>query len=120
MNKNEKQFKGIPPSVIFMPSTYRYYIDAAKKLYLLNVLAVEDYIALTDATLYEFAELHDRLIRFHCLCVDLMNQDFQHGYYRPDALDDRRLLGWMNATGELVKKLRDKVRTLEEGANYEN
>lgn len=115
MNKNEKQFKGIPPSVIFMPSTYRYYIDAAKELYLLNVVAVEDYIDLDDATFYEFSKLHACLMRFHCLCVDLMNQDCQHGYYRPDALDVRRLLGWINATAKLAEKLQIKVRTLEEG-----
>lgn len=116
MNKNEKQFKGIPPSVIFLPSTYRFYIQQANKLYLLNLQAIEDYISLNDATLYEFFELHGRLVRFHCLCVDLMNQDCQHGYFRPDPLDVRRLLGWINATGELVKKLGSKLRTLEEGA----
>lgn len=135
MNKNEKQFKvdkvtyyddgafwqrkGIPPSVIFTPLTYRKYIETAKQLYLLNLQAVEDYIQLDNPPFHQFRELYDCLIRFHCLCVELMNQDFQHGYYRPDALDDRRLLGWMTATGELSKKLSAKVRILEEGA-YEN
>lgn len=119
MNKNEKQYKGIPPSVIFMPFTYRHYIDAAKKLYLMNLQAFDYYMEMPDVPLHQFAELHDRLIRFHCLCVDLMNQDCQHGYYRPDAWELRCLLAWMTATDKMVKKLGDKVRTLEEGA-YEN
>ncbi|HAK0380423.1 TPA: hypothetical protein H1O82_003095 [Salmonella enterica] len=116
MNKNEKQFKGIPPSVIFMPSTYRNYIDIAKQLYLMNLHDVEDYIAMTDAPLHLSAYLHGRLITFHSICVELMNQDCQHGYFRPDALDVRRLLGWIKSTAVLVEKVSIKVRTLEEGA----
>lgn len=113
MNNNQKQIS-IPPAVIFTPRSYRFYIDGANKLYLLNLHAVEDFIALTDAHFHESVELHNRLIRFHNLCVDLMNQNCEHGHYRPDGLDVRRLLGWMSATAELVKKLGDKVRTLEE------
>ncbi|HEB6945840.1 TPA: hypothetical protein R0445_000296 [Salmonella enterica subsp. enterica serovar Hvittingfoss] len=114
MIKNEKQFKGIPPAVIFMPSTYRQYIDAAQKLYLLNLYAVEDYCNL-DVPPYDLGvEIYHRLNSFRSLCVDLMNTDCQHGYYRPDALDIRRLLAWHHSNTALYQKLSHKVSGLEE------
>ncbi|EPR2277832.1 hypothetical protein ACU01Y_005189 [Salmonella enterica subsp. enterica serovar Newport] len=121
MNKNKMQCKVIPPSVIFLPSTYRVYINLVKRMYLLNIKAVEELIALSSPSLCEIQELHDRLIRFHFLCVDLMNQDCQHGYYRPDLLDIRRLLSWNQATGGMIEKLTQKIIEFsDEGAYYEN
>ncbi len=121
MNKNEMQFEVIPPSVIFLSATYRFYIDLVRKMYFLNIKAVEDLIALSFPSLYEIQELRDRLVRFHFLCVDLMNQDCQHGYYRPDLLDIRRLLSWIQATGDMTEKLTQKILELsDEGAYYEN
>ncbi|EBM3800807.1 hypothetical protein FXQ12_24490 [Salmonella enterica] len=121
MNKNEMQFEVIPPSVIFLSATYRVYIDLVRKMYLLNIKAVEELIALSSPSLYEIQEIRDRLIRFHFLCVDLMNQDCQHGYYRPDLLDIRRLLSWIQVTGGMIEKLSQKtIEFSDEGAYYEN
>ncbi|HFW0244310.1 TPA: hypothetical protein ACIAR9_004065 [Salmonella enterica subsp. enterica serovar Poona] len=121
MNKNEIQFKVIPSSVIFLPSTYRVYIDLVKRMYLLNIKAVEELIALSSPSLYEIQEVRERLIRFHFLCVDLMNQDCQHGYYRPDLLDIRRLLSWIQATRGMIEKLSQKIIEFsDDGAYYEN
>lgn len=107
--KNEKQFTSIPAAVIFMPSTYRNYIDIAKKMMLLNIRSVEDYCALHEPDLDTALELCSRLKRFRALCVDLMNTDCQHGYYRVSQVDIRRLLSWLDTAKVLRKKLSEKI-----------
>lgn len=114
MKNNEKQFRGVPPAVIFLPSTYRKYIVEAKKLYLLNIEAVETYLALEDASRAEGLNLAKDLQYFFLFCRDLMNQDCQHGYYRPDPWETRHLLAWMKGTKELHKKLAERVLVAEE------
>lgn len=114
MNKNQKQFKGIPPSVIFTPSNYRSYMNSAKNLYLLNLHDLEHIIKMDKPKHYQLRRLHDDIVSFHLLCVDLTNQDCQHGFYRPDPLDIRYLVGWMYVSGEMCKKLSEKLRALSE------
>ncbi|HHR9067862.1 TPA: hypothetical protein ACTADN_001898 [Salmonella enterica subsp. enterica serovar Birkenhead] len=114
MNKQEKQFKGIPPSVIFTPFNYRAYVNMAENLYLSNLQDFDFLMGIGEPYFHEMVQLHDYFISFHLLCVDLLNQDFQHGYYRPDVLDVRRLLCWMKGVSEMSKKLSFRLRTLSD------
>ncbi|EJC1069254.1 hypothetical protein MX551_004725 [Salmonella enterica] len=113
MKNNEKQFRGVLPAVIFLPSSYRQYIVQAKKLYELNIYTVERYCALNFPSYDEGVNIYKDLEYFRNLCCDLMNLDCQHGFYKPDPLDIRRLLGWLDGTTALYKKLANKVSGLE-------
>ncbi|EBM6540935.1 hypothetical protein D2U41_14415 [Salmonella enterica] len=111
MNPGNKlnQFDGVLPAVTFHPCTYRQYIVQAKKMYSLNIQEVETYLAREEAPRIDGLNIARNLEYSFGFFRDLMNQDCQHGYYRPDPLDRRRLLAWMTGTKALYKKLADRI-----------
>ncbi|ELI0501821.1 hypothetical protein Q8T31_000766 [Salmonella enterica] len=116
MKNNENQLEhihGVLPAVTFHPCTYRQYIVQAKKMYLLNIQEVEAYCALNSPSYDDGVSIYRNLDYFRRFCGDLMNLDCQHGFYKPDPLDIRRLLGWLDGTTALYKKLANKVSGLE-------
>lgn len=114
MRNNENQFCGVLPAVKFYPCTYRQYIEKAKKLYLLNIEEVETYLAQEYSPRADGLNLAKYLEYFFGFCLDLLNQDCQHGNYRPDPLETELLLSWMKVTKELHKKLADRILVEED------
>ncbi|ELY6014857.1 hypothetical protein SNO17_000761 [Salmonella enterica] len=117
MKNNENQLEhvyGVLPAVTFHPCMYRQYIVQAKKMYLLNIREVETYLAQEEAPRIDGLNIARNLEYSFGFFRDLMNQDCQHGYYRPDPLDTRRLLAWMTGTKALHKKLADRILVEEE------
>ncbi|ELG3530563.1 hypothetical protein RN068_000260 [Salmonella enterica] len=104
---------GVLPAVKFNPIGYSQYIDAAKKLYISNIDAVEAYCALRSPSYDEGVKICRYLDYFRHLCEDLLNQDCRFGPYKPDSLDTQRLLGWLDGNAALFKKLAAKVSSLE-------
>ncbi|EIP3426436.1 hypothetical protein LSE82_005318 [Salmonella enterica] len=114
MKNNEKQFDGVLPAVTFHPCTYRQYIVQAKKLYQLNVQEVEAYLVQEDARIIDGLNICKNLEYSFGFFRDLLNQDCQHGNYRPDAWETRCLLAWMQGTKALCKKLSDSILVEDE------
>ncbi|EEF8012740.1 hypothetical protein GWR30_17875 [Salmonella enterica] len=104
---------GVLGAVIFNPVGYSQYIDAAKKLYLLNIDAVETYCTLSSPSYDDGCNLYLNLDYFRHLCEDLLNQDCHFGPYKPDSFDVQRLLGWLDGNAALYKMLADKVSSLK-------
>lgn len=117
MKNNENQLEhvyGVLPAVTFHPCTYRQYIVQAKKLYAMNIEEVEAYLDLEDARIIDGLNICKNLEYSFGFFRDLLNQDCQHGNYKPDAWETRCLLAWMQGTKELCKKLSDSI-LVEEG-----
>ncbi|EHK5239348.1 hypothetical protein I0N36_004863 [Salmonella enterica] len=100
---------GVLPAVTFHPCTYRQYIVQAKKLYQLNIDEVEAYLAHEDAPRIDGLNIAKNLEYSFGFFCDLLNQDCQHGNYRPDPWETRHLLAWMSGTKALYKKLADRI-----------
>ncbi|ELM4216360.1 hypothetical protein RYG71_000459 [Salmonella enterica] len=112
MKNNENQLEhvdGALPAVTFHPCTYRQYIVQAKKMYQLNLEEVEAYLALEEKTVFDGLNICKNLEYSFGFFRDLLNQDYQHGNYRPDAWETRCLLAWMQGTKVLYKKLADSI-----------
>ncbi|HCL5063802.1 TPA: hypothetical protein N2E80_003192 [Salmonella enterica] len=117
MKNNENQLEhvdGALPAVTFHPCTYRQYIVQAKKMYSLNIEEVETYLALEEKSRIDGLNIAKNLEYSFGFFRDLLNQDYQHGNYRPDAWETRCLLAWMQGTKALHKKLADSI-LVEEG-----
>ncbi|ENU2135121.1 hypothetical protein ACE60T_005542 [Salmonella enterica] len=112
MKNNENQLEhvyGVLPAVTFHPCTYRQYIVQAKKLYQLNVQEVEAYLVQEDARIIDGLNICKNLEYSFGFFRDLLNQDCQHGNYKPDVWETRCLLAWMQGTKALHKKLADRI-----------
>ncbi|EKY8786446.1 hypothetical protein RE773_000394 [Salmonella enterica] len=117
MKNNENQLEhvdGALPAVTFHPCTYRQYIAQAKKMYSLNIEEVETYLALEEKSRIDGLNIAKNLEYSFGFFRDLLNQDYQHGNYRPDAWETRCLLAWMQGTKALCKKLSDSILVEEE------
>ncbi|EHE5874465.1 hypothetical protein JMS13_001232 [Salmonella enterica] len=110
MNIN-KPFNYIPPSVIFVPMSYRVYIEHASKLNIINISNVDNYLLIDDGDLsvVKGLILNRDLINFHEICSELMNVNCEHGFYRPSVVDIRRLLSWQETTRLLQNKIGRKI-----------
>lgn len=111
-----KPSKHIPPSVIFLSMNYRYYISCASKLNNLNIQSVERFEMLDNCNehlLSRGLSLSRELNSFHELCSELMNVNCEHGFYRPSAVDIRRLLSWQETTRYLQSRISHKLCTGE-------
>lgn len=113
MKNNEKQFRGIHPAAIFYSQTYSQYIAMAKKMYKLNIDAIALYCSIESPRYSDGVRLYSDLFYFYDFCRDLMNQDCQHGFYKPSQVDIRRLLAWMSGTSHLRETLANKIDGLE-------
>ncbi|EGC1287234.1 hypothetical protein H8526_001207 [Salmonella enterica] len=100
---------GVLPAVTFHPCTYRQYIVQAKKLYQLNIDEVEAYLVQEDARIIDGLNICKNLEYSFGFFRDLLNQDCQHGNYRPDPSETCYLIAWMSGTKELHKKLADRI-----------
>ncbi|EAO5288983.1 hypothetical protein E8L80_25565 [Salmonella enterica] len=105
---------GVLPAVKFNPIGYSQYIDAARKLYILNIDAVYAYCALNSPSYDEGVKIFRDLDYFRHLCEDLLNLDCRFGPYVTNSLDAKRLLAWLDGNADLYKKLARKVSSLEE------
>ncbi|EAW4434386.1 hypothetical protein FE061_10100 [Salmonella enterica] len=105
---------GVLPVIKFNPIGYSQYIDAAKKLYILNIDAVYAYCALNSPSYDEGVKIFRDLDYFRHLCEDLLNLDCRFGPYVTNSLDAKRLLAWLDGNADLYKKLAAKVSSLEE------
>lgn len=114
LGNKQNQFDGVLPAVTFHPCTYRQYIVQAKKMYSLNIDEVEAYLAQEDASRVDGLNIAKNLEYSFRFFRDLLNQDYQHGNYRPDAWETHCLLAWMEVTKALYKKLADRI-LVEEG-----
>ncbi|EIC4554019.1 hypothetical protein K9Y57_004799 [Salmonella enterica] len=106
-----KSSNHIPSSVIFVPMNYRVYIESAAKLNIINISNVDDYLLLDncDLSIVKGLILNRSLNDFYELCSELMNVNCEHGFYRPSALDIRRLLSWQETTRLLQNKIGRKI-----------
>ncbi|EBJ1946195.1 hypothetical protein DP529_23915 [Salmonella enterica] len=109
LGNKQNQFDGVLPAVTFHPCTYRQYILQAKKLYQLNVQEVEAYLVQENARIIDGLNICKNLEYSFGFFRDLLNQDCQHGNYKPDAWETRCLLTWMQGTKALCKKLSDSI-----------
>ncbi|EHH2969671.1 hypothetical protein RN068_001775 [Salmonella enterica] len=114
LGNKQNQFDGVLPAVTFHPCTYRQYIVQAKKLYQLNVQEVESYLVQEGARIIDGLNICKNLEYSFGFFRDLLNQDCQHGNYRPDAWETRCLLAWMQGTKALCKKLSDSILVEDE------
>ncbi|ENJ3332779.1 hypothetical protein AB1B89_003657 [Salmonella enterica] len=105
---------GVLPAVKFNPIGYSQYIDAAMKLYILNIDAVYTYCALKSPSYDEGVKICRDLDYFRHLCEDLLNLDCRFGPYVTNSLDAKRLSAWLDGNADLYKKLAAKVSSLEE------
>lgn len=105
---------GVLPVIKFNPIGYSQYIDAARKLYILNIDAVYAYCALNSPSYDEGVKICRDLVYFRHLCEDLLNLDCRFGPYVTNSLDAKRLLAWLDGNADLYKKLAAKVSSLEE------